>query len=106
MIVHLGRYDFTLCPSLGVMEDKAGVYAVLCKQGDKYRVLDVGESATPKTRLATHERRPCWERNRDGAMMYAVYPTPFSTQRLRIDIEAELRRLYTPPCGQRPAQRA
>lgn len=104
MNLKLGRYDFTLYASAAAVEDKAGVYAVVCKSQDKYRVLDLGESATPQSRLQRHERRPCWQRNADGPLMYAVYYTPFSTQRHRLEMELELRQRYNPPCGMRPAK--
>lgn len=83
------------------LEDRSGVYAVLDLRGGEYYVVDVGESATVRTRVATHDRRPCWNRNVRGELRYAAHYTPYSQQPGRMAIEQEIRRQFNPPCGQR-----
>jgi len=41
------------------LEDRSGVYAILCYREQKYFVVDVGESATLKTRVENHDRTDC-----------------------------------------------
>jgi hypothetical protein len=100
MSIKIGRYDFEgPYSSTTPIEDKSGVYAVLCHVNDKYNVLDVGESATVKTRLDNHERKDCWKRNCSAVLMFAVYYTPNLQQAGRKEIEQELRKAYNPLCG-------
>jgi hypothetical protein len=101
MSIRIGNYTFD-GPFLSIdsIEDRAGVYAVLCKKDDKYTVVDVGESAEVKTRLANHDRKDCWEENCTGTLYYAVYYTPNLQQSERKEIEKEIRDQYNPPCGE------
>ena len=41
------------------LEDRSGVYAILCYREQKHFVVDVGESATLKTRVENHDRSDC-----------------------------------------------
>lgn len=82
--------------------DKAGVYVILCKASNgKYYVIDVGESATVKSRVDEHDRKNCWTTNCSGTLMVAVLYTPNTQQAGRREIEQELRDQYNPPCGER-----
>lgn len=81
------------------LEDRAGVYAVLCKKNGKYYPIDVGESATVKTRIKTHDRKNCWEKNCQGTLLVAVYYTPHIQQSGRMAIEQGIRNQYDLPCG-------
>jgi predicted GIY-YIG superfamily endonuclease len=61
--------------------------------------IDVGETDKLKTRLATHERRDCWERNCGKNNIYvAVYKEDSQERRLRV--EKEIRNFYRFPCGE------
>jgi len=72
----------------------AAVYVIL-EENNNW--IDVGETDGLKTRLATHERRNCWERNtRD--IYVAVYRENSKEERLRI--EKEIRDSYNFPCGE------
>ncbi len=81
------------------IEDKSGVYVILCSKDGKYWVIDVGESATVRTRLDNHDRKDCWIRNCQGTINYAVYYTPNLQQPERMEIEQKIRAQYSPPCG-------
>ncbi len=83
------------------IEDKSGVYVILCRKNGELTVIDVGESATVRTRLDTHDRADCWRRNCSGTIEYCVYYTANQQQSGRMEIEQDLRAKYKPPCGKR-----
>lgn len=100
MAISIGNYSFVgpLTSTSGI-EDRAGVYAVLHNSsGNNYTIVDIGESATVKSRLETHDRKPCWIKQCANPH-YAVYYTPNLHQSGRMDIEQDLRRKYQPLCG-------
>ena len=100
MTIKIGNHTFNgLYHSTDSIEDKSGVYTIICKQGDKTYVTDVGESATPKSRLDTHDRKDCWKRKCQGTLTYAVKYTPNLQQEGRKKIEQEIREQFDPPCG-------
>lgn len=102
MTITIGRYSFEgPYTSTGSLEDKSGVYAILCRRENRNYLLDVGESHTVKSRVENHEREDCWNRNcRNGTLTYAVYYTPHLQQAGRKEIEQELRGQYDIPCGE------
>jgi hypothetical protein len=89
-----GPYKYT-----SALEDRSGVYVILCSSNGKYTLVDVGESATVKTRVETHERKSCWSRNCHSELMVAVLYTPHLQQSGRIEIEKKIRNSYDLPCG-------
>jgi len=100
MDIEIGDYTFNgPYRSTDSIEDKSGVYAVICIVGNKGYLLDVGESAQVKTRLDTHDRRDCWEKNCPGALTYSVKYTPNLKQEARQEIEQKIRDQFNPPCG-------
>jgi len=101
MSIKIGKYTFNgPYTSTANLEDRSGVYAILCqKEGNNYNVVDVGESATVKSRVDRHDRKDCWKRNCNSTLAVAVYYTPNLQQPGRMAIEEELRKQYDPPCG-------
>jgi len=86
--------------STGSIKDKSGVYAVLCKKDNKYFVVDVGESSTPKSRLDKHDRKGCWKREcTNGTIHYAIKYTPNLQQAGRMKVEQDIRAKINVPCG-------
>ena len=75
-------------------DEVAAVYVILDENDNK---IDVGETDQLKTRLSTHERRDCWERNCKGDIYVAVYQENSEEKRRRI--EKEIRNSYSFPCG-------
>ncbi|UCG92854.1 MAG: hypothetical protein JSV97_03875, partial [candidate division WOR-3 bacterium] len=71
------------------LEDKPGVYAILCEQSGRLDLIDLGESDQVKTRIENHDRKPCWERNCTGTINYAVYYIEHSNELSRIHIEQD-----------------
>lgn len=102
MSIKIGDYNFE-GPFITTdsISDDSGVYCILCKNDQQYNVIDIGESATPKTRLDTHDRRTCWKRECNGTVYFSILYTPQKHQAGRMEIEQELRDIYNPPCGKR-----
>ena len=103
MSITVGNYTFDgPYTDTNSLEDKSGVYAIHCKSSDgKYYLIDVGESATVKSRVEGHDREDCWKRNCTGTLTVSVLYTPNKQQAGRKLIEQELRNQYNPPCGER-----
>lgn len=83
------------------LRDQSGVYAILTpNSAGNYSLLDVGESATVKTRVDYHDRQPCWNRNAyRGTVNYAVHYVSGEFQRK--SVEATIRKAHNPTCGER-----
>ena len=100
MTITIGKNNFEgPYSSTYAIEDRSGVYAILCLDSNgKYSLIDVGESATVKTRLDSHDRKDCWTR-KCSTPNYAVYYTPHLQSAGRVAIEQEIRNQFKPPCG-------
>lgn len=102
MSIDIGRYTFDgPYTNTNSLEDRSGVYAILCSSDQNYSLIDVGESATVKTRVESHDRKDCWTRYCYKTLSVAVYYTPHLQQTGRMEIEQEIRKEFNPPCGQR-----
>ena len=100
MSIRIGSYNFEgPYSSTSLLEDRAGVYAIIDDRSTERFVVDVGESATIKSRVENHERSDCWNRNSIGTLKVAVLYTPNLHQAGRIRIEQEIRAQYNPVCG-------
>jgi len=98
-----GPYDID---STVIPANRAAVYLIvsMSNNGNKH-VIDVGESGEIGIRIGAHDRRPCWERHRNGGALYAyLLYMPRSegyTAEDRRKVEQEMRIRYNPPCGKR-----
>ena len=103
MSITIGKYIFDgPYATEEYLEYRSGIYAILDKRSDgKYYLIDVGESATVRTRVETHDRKDCWNRNKQGDLTVAVYYTPNEQQPGRMVIEQAIRSQFKPPCGER-----
>jgi hypothetical protein len=102
MTITVGNYTFQgPYASTASLMDNSGVYAVHCQRNGAYYLIDVGESATVKSRVDNHDRADCWKRNCSGTLTVSVLYTPNKQQAGRKEIEQELRNQYNPPCGDR-----
>jgi hypothetical protein len=101
MAIRLSGYTFDgPFVSTSLIADRSGVYVVMCSGSGTPTVIDVGESATVRSRLESHDRQSCWRRNcSGGALAYAVYYTLDLQQPGRMAIEQRIRAEYDPPCG-------
>jgi hypothetical protein len=102
MAINIGMYTFD-GPFLNndSLQDRSGIYAILCYVKGDYHVIDIGESATVKSRIETHDRRDCWENSCFTTLYYAALYTSNLQQSGRRRIESELRQQYNPVCGER-----
>jgi hypothetical protein len=87
--------------SVDYIQDRSGVYCIVDHRSDGYHVLDIGESSEPQSRLSNHDRRPCWERKRQGTIKYCICYTPNLQQAGRKEVEQDLRSHYHNLCGDR-----
>ena len=94
-MVSLDDFQGPYAPEL--LQPYAGIYAILRGR----RVIDIGESGDVRSRIATHERRPCWNRWAPEGWLVAVYYTPGWPQQRRMEEEQRLRLMYQPLCGER-----
>lgn len=102
MSLEVGKYTFVgPYSSTDSLEDKSGVYMIVCNSNGKYHAIDVGESATVKSRVENHDRKQCWTRNCHSTLMVAVLYTPRLQQAGRQEIEQEIRNQFGLPCGER-----
>ena len=100
MSIKIGRYNFEgPYSSSDSLQDKSGVYVILCENGSGYGPIDCGESATVKSRIESHDRRNCWNRNCNGSLRFSVLYTPNIQSAGRVAIEQEIRQNYNFPCG-------
>jgi len=101
MSIKIGRYSFEgPYTSTANLEDRSGVYAILCKkEGNNYVLVDVGESATVKSRVESHDRKDCWKRNCKSTLTVAVCYTPNLQQPGRMAMEQEIRKQFDMACG-------
>lgn len=100
MSMTIGEYSFEgPYTNTNQLEDSSGVYAIHCLRNDKYILIDVGESATVKSRVENHDRANCWRRNCSGTLTVSVFYTPHLQQAGRREIEQRIRDQFNPPCG-------
>lgn len=98
----VGKYEFDgPFSSTNQLQDRSGIYVIVCAVNNQYQPLDCGESATVKSRVEDHERADCWKRNCNGTLMVAVLYTPNTQSAGRVAIEQEIRGKFAFPCGQR-----
>ena len=80
MSITIGQYTFEgPYENTGPIEDRSGVYAILCLCDGKYHVVDVGESAQVKTRVDNHDRKASWERNCSGTLAIPMFMSKRAT---------------------------
>ncbi len=102
MSIAIGSHQFDgPYASTDLLEDRLGVYAIIDTRNSGPYLIDIGESATVKNRVETHERKECWRRHAQGRLAAAVRYTPGLQQVGRIAIEQTIRRQYQIPCGVR-----
>lgn len=100
MSIELKDYSFEgYFSSTSYLEDKPGIYAILCRYFEKNKVIDIGEAENLKTRIDNHESSNCWRLNCPSSLVYAALYTPDLNQKKREEIVAELRDEYDPVCG-------
>jgi hypothetical protein len=83
--------------------DFAAIYVILCVDNSgSWKVIDVGQSGQVGSRIDTHDRQECWEKNCPNKNIWVcIYKTPSTlyTKEQRIDLEGKIRDYYKPVCG-------
>ena len=99
MSITLGNNSFTgPFGSIENLKDKPGVFAVICKEGTEYFLIDVGESYRVRTSIQKNLNNACWTNNCNGGLIFYVHYSSFLKQEGRRLIENELRELFHPSC--------
>lgn len=100
MAIKIGSYNFDgPWSSTDSLRNDSGVYAILgSNEPGRHVVLDVGESATVRDRVAQHDRHDQWRRCGYRTLHVAACYTNAATRML---IERELRNTFKPACGVR-----
>ncbi len=70
------------------------------------QILDVGQSATVKTRVKGHDRVACWQQHQKGQLRYCAHYTPSDVhdavkESYRLIIEQDIRLQNNPTCGEK-----
>lgn len=104
MPIQVGGWSFKGPYSESELLDDPGVYVVLDSRSDmygrhEYIYIDVGESSSVRTRVYSHDRKPCWRRNAHGGITYAVLYLPGARADRRKEWERAVRGLAAFPCG-------
>lgn len=73
----------------------SGVYVISTSQ----KWIDVGETDKLASRLANHERIPCWKRNSNSLTLWVNFKQ-IGNQQERLDLETKLRNSLNPTCGE------
>lgn len=98
MAIQIGNYNFEgPFSSVDGLRNTSGVYAILgSNQARQFTVLDIGESATLRDRVGSHDRHDQWRQCGYRTLFAAALYTDAHS---RMRIESELRTAYQPPCG-------
>ncbi len=98
MAIPIGGYIFDgPFPSPDSLQSRSGVYAILDPLGNgRWKVLDIGESGDLWTRVKSHDREECWNRQTSSRWQVAAFYCDAPT---RMRVEKELRDRYKLPCG-------
>lgn len=84
-----------------MIQNRPGVYAVICRENDATVLADVGESRDLGRKIKNHARVDCWHRKCPRILQYAVLYTPLLGHPVRREIARWIRQVYDPPCGGR-----
>ncbi|GAB4364101.1 MAG: hypothetical protein Kow0060_21090 [Methylohalobius crimeensis] len=101
MGINIGNYNFEgPFTTTANLKNQSGVYAILGRNftSERWKVVDIGESAAVRDRVDNHDRATCWKRRGHSQLTAAVY---YCAQQPRMRIEQELRNQFNPPCGDR-----
>ena len=71
------------------------VYDVTSSNGNKYDIIDVGESVSVWTRVRYHDRKDCWKGN-----SFTHYVVHYCSDDKRGQVADKIRGQYDPPCGE------
>lgn len=101
MSLKVGGYSFMKSHNVDEtdeIKEWPGLYAILCRRGNRHYLVDVGESDNLRSELEENDRREMWEENCPGDIVVAVKYTMEIHQTERARMEQKIRRQHNPPC--------
>lgn len=101
MMMVIGDYPFEgPHRSVKKIENRPGVFAVICEELGAYYLLDIDHSEDVRKSILNHERSKCWEKYRRGLIRYVVLYEKKPSSGSKEDIEKRIRKKYKNiPCG-------
>ena len=78
-----------------------GLYAILCRRGNRHYLVDVAEADDLKSELEKNGRRDLWEENCSGSLIITLKYTMEMERAERMRIERKIRTRHNPPCRKR-----
>ncbi|MGH8104628.1 MAG: hypothetical protein ACREJQ_08920 [bacterium] len=104
MTVYIGGYSFDgPYDTPGKFESVAGVFVVHTGEGDGAVVVDVDEGEDVREAVEAHPRMSCWQQHVHGPARFSVLYTWQFSKEERLYVVRDVRKVYTPPCGENPA---
>ncbi len=99
MVVDIGGYTFQgFFKDISTLDEKPGLYVIICDNDGIINLLDVGESHNIRESVWNHNRKKCWKRNCYGMIVYAQLLTPNKDQKGRREIEKDIRKKENLAC--------
>jgi hypothetical protein len=101
MSFSVGGYSFTgryAIDKIDEIEDWPGLYAILCRRGNRHYLVDIGESNNVKLAIDRSDRKDLWSENCSGTLVVSVYYTLDIQKSERERIERQIRTRHKPPC--------
>jgi hypothetical protein len=83
------------------IKDWPGLYAILCRRGNRHYLIDIGESDNVKSAVKNNGRKELWYQSCSGTLVVTVYYALDMQQSERVQIERKIRRRHNPPCRRR-----
>jgi hypothetical protein len=87
--------------SLGNLQNKPGIYLIVCHRTSGVTPLGCGQSDNVKNSVGNHTAKESWRLHCTGAVKFAVIYTPDMEPSQRDAIEHEIRSRHNFPCDER-----
>lgn len=96
--MNIGNYTFDgpYDPDKGFNRDFGAVYAII---DGLLNLIDAGQTDSVNNRIPNHDRKDMWPRHAQQG--YSLYVLVEENENVRLQIEAQIRNQYQPPCGDR-----
>ena len=100
MNISIGGYKFQgFYQRISTLDEKPGLYLIICDNDGIINYLDVGESENIRESVWSHERKDFWKRKCHGMICYSQLITPDKNQNERQEIEKIIRDIENILCG-------
>ena len=93
--IHFGEYVFEgPYSNTSDLENKPGVYVILCSKEKCYFPIDVGETDAVKSRIKNSEQKKLWKWHCNGVLKFSVLYAPGIQEVSRAKTVQKLRTWY------------